>query len=186
MASTKTIKLPSRKDLILFALLLPVFTAGLGWMSVRRPSGLWVALIMVSAAAVIGIALNAKKWKKSAWALFIPVTLVAFLMLGRTGATAVSLAGAWALVGALLGAVVALTPAGKPIYAFWIEAAEPIGFVLSTVLLGLTFYLVFTPIGLLMRIFGRDSMRLKLDRAATSYWVTHEAVTDPDRYFRQF
>src|SRR4051794_21239371 len=186
MSSSKSIKPPSRKDLLIFALILPLFAAGVGWMSVRRPSGLWFALILVTVAALIGIVINAKKWQKAAWALFIPVVLLAFIVLGRTGATAASLAGAWALVGALLGLIVALTPAGKSIYTFWIEAAEPIGFVFSTVLLALTFYLVFTPIGLLMRMFGRDSMGLKFDRGASSYWVKHEAVTDPDRYFRQF
>jgi hypothetical protein len=181
-ASTKPV---SRKDLLIFALLLPLVAAALGWMSARRPAGLWVAFAIVTIAALIGIATNAKKAKASL-ALFIPIVLLAFLLLGRTGATPASLAGAWAAVAAVLGCIIAFTPAGKSIYAFWMDAADPIGFVISIVLLALTFYLVFTPIGLLMRAFGRDSMGLKFDRAASTYWVKHEPVTDPDRYFRQF
>src|SRR4051812_14471714 len=121
MGSSKAVNSPSRKDLLLFAAILPIFAGGLGWMSARRPGGLWVALIIVTIAAVIGIAMNAKNWQKAIWALFIPVILGTFLIMGRTGATPRALASAWALVGALLGLLIALTPLGKSIYTFWIE-----------------------------------------------------------------
>ena len=38
---------PTRKDLVVFALMLPAFCALLGWLSVRRPSGLMIAFIIV-------------------------------------------------------------------------------------------------------------------------------------------
>ena len=44
----------------------------------------------------------------------------------------------------------------RPIYLGWIYATFPIGFVLSHLILGAVFYLVFTPLGLLMRLFGFD------------------------------
>ena len=66
-------------------------------------------------------------------------------------------------------------------------AAWPIGFVVSHVILALVYYLVFTPVGLAMRIFGYDPMKRRFDDAAPSYWVVRDpAVTAPKRYFRQF
>jgi len=65
--------------------------------------------------------------------------------------------------------------------------AFPIGFVVSHVVLAVVYYLVLTPIGLLTRLFGYDSMKRRFDREAASYWVERSAATvDSKRYFRQF
>ena len=65
--------------------------------------------------------------------------------------------------------------------------AWPIGFVVSHVVLAVVYYLVLTPIGLLTRLFGYDSMKRKFDPEAESYWVERPAEgVDSKRYFRQF
>ena len=65
--------------------------------------------------------------------------------------------------------------------------AWPIGFVVSHVVLALVYYGVLTPIGLLIRIFGYDSMKRKHDPEASTYWVERIAArVDAKRYFRQF
>ena len=65
--------------------------------------------------------------------------------------------------------------------------ACPIGFVVSHVLLAVVYYLVLTPIGLLTRLFGHDSMKKGFDPDAESYWIERSAeAADPKRYFRQF
>ncbi len=65
--------------------------------------------------------------------------------------------------------------------------AWPIGFVVSHLVLAGVYYLVLTPIGLLMRLFGYDSMKRTFDREATSYWVSRSPdEVDPKRHFRQF
>ncbi len=65
--------------------------------------------------------------------------------------------------------------------------AWPIGFVVSHVVLAGVYYLVLTPIGLLMRLFGYDSMKKTFDREAASYWVPRSTVgVDAKRHFRQF
>ena len=63
----------------------------------------------------------------------------------------------------------------------------PIGFVISNLVLLLIFLLVFTPLALIFRLMGRDELRLRLDRTATTYWRKY----DPDRrkpasYYRPF
>ena len=65
-------------------------------------------------------------------------------------------------------------------------AAYPIGWTVSYVLLSAIYFLVFTPTGLVMRLFGRDPMQRSLDRSAKSYWVPHNPGGDARRYFKQF
>ena len=186
MASGQAIPTPTRKDLAIFAIMLPVFFALLGWLSVRRPGGMMIALIICGTAAIVGILLDLKQWKTRAWSLFIPAVLIAFMIMGSSGASAARLAGGWAVVGATLGAMVLLAPRGDAIYTFWLEAAQPIGMVISGLLLALTYYGVFLPIGLIMRTIRKDPLGLQYDRAASTYWIKHEPVTDAERYFRQF
>ncbi len=61
----------------------------------------------------------------------------------------------------------------------------PIGWVLSHALLAAVFYGVVLPVGLAMRLAGRDPMTRRLDRAAASYWVGRERVDGSERYFKQ-
>jgi hypothetical protein len=65
-------------------------------------------------------------------------------------------------------------------------AAWPIGFVVSHVVLALVYYLVVTPIALVMRIVGYDPMGCRRDPDLTSYWVARRTVRGPESYFRQF
>ena len=74
----------------------------------------------------------------------------------------------------------------KPIFITWMVLAFPIGWTISHLLLGGIYYLVFTPIGLLLRALGTDPMNRKLDREAETYWTKHESADDVSRYFRQF
>jgi hypothetical protein len=74
----------------------------------------------------------------------------------------------------------------RPIYVLWMALAFPIGWTVSHLLLGIIFYLVITPIGLLVRMLGNDPMTRTLDRNAKSYWVEHRTGADPKSYFKQF
>lgn len=66
-------------------------------------------------------------------------------------------------------------------------AAWPIGFVVSHVILALVYYLVITPIGLAMRLFGYDPMTRRSDPDTGSRWVERAgADRGPESYFRQF
>ena len=92
----------------------------------------------------------------------------------------------WSIAAAITIVFYALPPIRKPIYLAWIHLAVPIGWVISHVAMALIYYLVFTPIGLIMRLFGRDPMERRFDRSAASYWVEHNPAGEPGRYFRQF
>ena len=64
--------------------------------------------------------------------------------------------------------------------------ALPLGFVVSYMMLGMVYYFVFTPTGLLMRLFGHAPLNRRFDPDAESYWVPRPEQTDWKRYFRQF
>jgi hypothetical protein len=92
----------------------------------------------------------------------------------------------WA-VGAVVAVIGLAAPAmAKPIFIGLMYVTFPIGWVVSHVLLGTVYYGMITPIGLVMRLAGRDTMTRRFDRSAATYWVPRPPVTDPERYFRQY
>jgi hypothetical protein len=92
----------------------------------------------------------------------------------------------WTLAG-LCGLLGAAAPAAlRPLYVALTAATLPIGYVLSHVMMGALFYLVVTPIGLVLRLMGRDAMCRRFEPKARTYWVRREAVTDMKRYYKQF
>jgi hypothetical protein len=114
--------------------------------------------------------------------------LFVLLLGGMIWWRAESLRGAEIVWGA--GAVVALAVLASPQVAKWvfvtlIVVTYPIGYVVSTVVLAILFYLLFTPIALGMRLAGRDALRLRT-RAERSNWTPYEQVDDAERAFRQY
>ena len=77
-----------------------------------------------------------------------------------------------------------------PLYRIWMVIGGFLGFVNSHLLLALVFYLVFTPIGLVMRLLGRDPIDWRFDarsKAPDSYWIRREQPLLPrNHYERQF
>ena len=72
------------------------------------------------------------------------------------------------------------------VYVGMMTLTFPIGWVVSSILLLLVYYLVLTPVGVVMRIAGRDPMLRRLDRDATTYWIERSAHPPTARYFRQY
>ncbi|MFC1516554.1 SxtJ family membrane protein [Thermodesulfobacteriota bacterium] len=69
----------------------------------------------------------------------------------------------------------------NPVYRFWMGLAVILGYFVSRILLTVIFYLVVTPIGLTMRLFGKDILDLKL-KDRESYWqIRHENEFEPER-----
>ncbi|MDI6854073.1 MAG: SxtJ family membrane protein [Deltaproteobacteria bacterium] len=62
----------------------------------------------------------------------------------------------------------------KPVYKIWMKIAFVMGLFMTKVILSLLFYLVVTPIGILARIFGKDFLKLKIEKERDSYWIKRE------------
>ncbi|MDA1052658.1 MAG: SxtJ family membrane protein [Planctomycetota bacterium] len=74
----------------------------------------------------------------------------------------------------------------RPVYVIWMGLAFPIGWTVSHVMMLAAFYFVLTPIGLVMRLCGRDPMRRQIDRGAKTHWLPRSNRGDLKSYFRQF
>jgi len=90
----------------------------------------------------------------------------------------------WAIAGILSIAGLVFPPLIRPIFVGLILLTYPIGWVVSHVLLGAIFYGIVTPIGLLLRATGHDSLDLKMPQGA-SMWKRSVGKTDPASYLRQ-
>lgn len=75
----------------------------------------------------------------------------------------------------------------RPVYIFWMRLAFVLGWINTRLILFIIFYLVFTPIGLVMRLFGADLLDKKIEKTKDSYWKKREKEAfNPSGYERQF
>lgn len=93
-------------------------------------------------------------------------------------------ASRWWLIGVAAGfAVIAwllpslLAPANR----LWLEFGKRLHVVTSLIILGAMYFLVLTPLALMLRAFGGDRLGLKRARDTGSYWIERDAGgTRPD------
>lgn len=74
----------------------------------------------------------------------------------------------------------------KPIYKILMFISHIIGWINTRLLLGIIYYLVFTPIGIVLRIFQKDPLNRRFDRQNKSYWILYSEGFEPDRCERQY
>ncbi len=82
----------------------------------------------------------------------------------------------WSLVvsGVFLMLGLAVPSVLAPANRLWTKFGELLHRIVSPVALGAVFYLAVLPTGLMLRLFGKDPLRLKIDRNASSYWIRRE------------
>lgn len=69
----------------------------------------------------------------------------------------------------------------------WAKFGALLHQIVSPVALAILFFLAVTPIALLMRILGKDPLRMRLDPEAKTYWITRDpAGPDADSLKNQF
>ncbi len=75
----------------------------------------------------------------------------------------------------------------KPVYVLWMKFALVLAWINTRIILGIAFYLIITPMGLLLRLFGKDLLDQRIDRKAATYWkMREEKPFDPGQYERLF
>ena len=89
-------------------------------------------------------------------------------------------------VGFLVGLACVLVPrAARPLYLVWMALGCCIGLVVGNLVLAAIYFLVVTPIGLALRLAGRDPLRRAIEPEHQSYWDDAQKAGDAERYFRQ-
>jgi Saxitoxin biosynthesis operon protein SxtJ len=119
--------------------------------------------------------------------LVLPVTVVLLgLLIGRLVDSAIARNILWGSGAVLFFLYLAVPPIRRPVFVGASRVTYPIGWVVSHLVLFVVFWLVVTPIALLLRVLGKDPMRRKFDDFIESYWEPRGAPEDVESYFRQF
>ena len=59
----------------------------------------------------------------------------------------------------------------RPVYSTWMKIGQGLGWINTRIILGILFYVLILPMGLIMRLFGNDPMARKCDKSASSYRI---------------
>lgn len=94
----------------------------------------------------------------------------------------------WLGLAAAFAALAVIAPAIlAPLNRFWIKLGLLMNRVVSPLMLAMLFFVVVTPIGLIMRLIGKDLLRLRHEPGARSYWIERDPPgPPPDTMKNQF
>lgn len=95
----------------------------------------------------------------------------------------------WWFAAAAIVLIVALTVprALAPFNRAWMKLALLLYKIMNPLTMGLLFFLVMTPMGVVMRAFGKDFLRRKREPGVASYWIAREPPGPaPDSMKNQF
>lgn len=82
----------------------------------------------------------------------------------------------WPLAVAFVLAILAVAAPSRlhPLNVLWTRFGLLLNRIVSPVVLGVLFFLVITPTGLILKLLGKDLLRLKWDASASSYWLERD------------
>ncbi len=113
-------------------------------------------------------ALSRTELRKFAWIMATALVIFGSIGLWRN-ARAIPLI-LFALAGLFLLSGLVIPSALNPVYKAWMGLAGVLAWINTRVILGLFFYLILTPVALIVRLVRDDVLRRKLDRSCPSYW----------------
>ena len=124
-----------------------------------------------------------KEWRKAAWMSALGLALLSSLLRWRR----ILPVAAWGVVLCLLAAL-AVAAALRPrwfrgYYRFSTKVAFGLSQMAGRVVLALLFFIVVTPLGLAMRMLGKDPLRLRRPAGAESHWSEVRRQSTLDRLF---
>ncbi len=117
------------------------------------------------------------------------VFAVVFAIIGLWPLTGGGTLRLWALAaGAVfLALALAWTAPLRPLNRLWTRLGLLLHVVVNPMVMGLLFFGTVMPIGLFLRLTGKDLLNLKRDPAAASYWIVRQPPgPEPDTMIRQF
>ena len=95
----------------------------------------------------------------------------------------------WALgiAGVFLSAAILAPKSLNPLHRIWLRLGLLLHKITNPLLMGLIYYAVLVPTGLLMRLRGKDPLHLNRDTAASTYWTNRDPPGPaPGSMTRQF
>ena len=64
----------------------------------------------------------------------------------------------------------------RPAYWLWMKLAHLLGWVNTRLLLGIIFFVIITPMAIVMKVLGRDALNRKINKDADSYWIPRPPI----------
>ena len=81
----------------------------------------------------------------------------------------------WSIIISTLFLILGITNSKilTPLKRGWIKLGEILGKVVAPIIMGFIYFIIITPIGILMRLVGKDLLNIKLNKNK-SYWIKRE------------
>lgn len=114
------------------------------------------------------------------WLLFFAVLALRGWLNDRVWQTYLALGLAVGLPGLVRPTLV------RPIWMAALAATFPIGWAVSRLSVVVLYFLVVTPLGVMLRLLRRDPLRLRPQPLRASYWEPRRSPEDVQSYLRQF
>ena len=91
----------------------------------------------------------------------------------------------WSFIVAIIFLIMGITKSRflTPLNIAWIKFGELLGVIISPLIMGLVYFLVVLPIGILMRVLGKDLLSLKFNKNIETYWNKKELKTNFNKQF---
>jgi len=114
--------------------------------------------------------------KRSSEKSFGILFFIVFAIIGLYPLLSFNFVRIWALVIALIFLFLGLAKPSvlKPLNTGWIKLGEILGKIIAPIVMLLVFFIVITPIGLMLRLFGKDILGLKFSEKVKTYWITRD------------
>ena len=125
---------------------------------------------------------DARELRRFAVAMLIGFAVLGLLAAWRAGGITNNSIVLWS-IGAALAMAAFVPKLGRVAYLAVYLPTSIIGYVVSNVMLALMFFFVITPLGIILRLLGKDFLR---QRRQKGQWMPVKAARSTDSYYRQF
>ena len=94
----------------------------------------------------------------------------------------------WTLITAIVFTLLSVVVPGMlmPLNQLWRWIGPKIAAINNAIILGAVFYLCITPVGLMMRLFGRDPLHRSINGKVATYWTIVQRPADSESFSDQF
>ena len=67
----------------------------------------------------------------------------------------------------------------SPLNKSWIKLGEILGIIIAPIVMALVYFVILTPISIIVRVFGKDLLGLKLFKEKETYWIKRKKNLSP-------
>ena len=64
----------------------------------------------------------------------------------------------------------------SPLNKAWIKLGEILGIIIAPIVMALVYFVILTPVSIIVRVFGKDLLGLKFSKKKESYWIKRKKI----------